>query len=86
MSSSAIPYKRTPPSWCKATATEVRRESGCSGQPDFCIQCFGSVSVNFSVTAGAVSFCAAVEHVVVAHGLKVLVSVNRFAVLPCFNR
>jgi hypothetical protein len=24
MSSSAIPYKRTPPSWCKATATEVR--------------------------------------------------------------
>jgi len=23
MSSSAIPYKRTPPSWCKATAAEV---------------------------------------------------------------
>ena len=24
MSSSAIPYKRTPPSWCKVTATEVQ--------------------------------------------------------------
>jgi hypothetical protein len=23
MSSSAVPYKRTPPSWCKATAPEV---------------------------------------------------------------
>lgn len=24
ISSSALPYKRTPPSWCKATETEVK--------------------------------------------------------------